>query len=178
MITLLPNRLHWINETADDPYDLCAHAGVDFRIDGETLIRPEVGIWTVSATALYLLRTLSKEHTKSDPVADHLFPCCGHGMFEVEGSEDVLMMGCNCGIDFEIVHDGGDIFLTAADGTSHRIARSNWQSAVCQFSDAVRAFYANASEKQGGDDFDQKGFEKFLSEWTRRRFMATNPIEE
>ena len=65
MIILRPTNLHWIDGTADDPSDLCAHSGVDFRIDDHVLIRPSNGEWAVSAIALFLLRTLSRPHTKS-----------------------------------------------------------------------------------------------------------------
>jgi hypothetical protein len=61
-------NLHWINGSADDRADLCAHARVEFRTNGDVLIRPDDGIWTVSAAAVYLLRTLSRQHTKSEPV--------------------------------------------------------------------------------------------------------------
>jgi hypothetical protein len=177
VITLFPKSIHWLNGSADDPDDLCAHSSVEFRIDGETLIRPEDGIWTVSAAALYLLRTLSKSHTKSAPLTEYLFPCCGNSMIEVEGCEDVLIIGCNGGLDFEVVHVGTEICVTAADGSVHQIVGSDWKQAVCQFSDAVHAFYVSASPKRPQDDCDQKGFQKFLSEWTRRRTQAMISIE-
>src|SRR5258708_2704438 len=60
LIILRPTNLHWINGSADDPADLCAHAGVDFRIGGDTPLRG--GDWNVSAAALYLLRMLSQPH--------------------------------------------------------------------------------------------------------------------
>jgi len=55
MISLRPTGLHWINGSTDDPADLCAHAGVEFEIDGDVLIQG--GQWTVNAAAVYLLRT-------------------------------------------------------------------------------------------------------------------------
>jgi len=63
-IILRPTDLHWIGGAADDPTDLCAHSGVDFQIEDTVLIRPADGEYAVSAAALFLLRTLSKSHTK------------------------------------------------------------------------------------------------------------------
>lgn len=174
LIILRPVKLHWINESADDPADLCAHASVDFQIEGDVLVRPSDGTWTVSAAALYLLRTLSQPHTKNRRVAEHLFPHCGHGIFEVEGQDDVLITGCNVGIDFEVVQVGEEVLLAAADGKQHRVGAPNWKRAVCEFSDAVQAFYAASSPKQPADDFEQRSFQKFLSEWSRRRSLADN----
>ena len=89
MIILRPTNLHWIDGSTDDSADLCAHSGVAFRIGQITLVKPSDGDWTVSAAALYLLRTLSQRHTRQQPIAEHLFPCFGNGIFEVEGQDDV-----------------------------------------------------------------------------------------
>jgi hypothetical protein len=169
LIILRPTNLHWINDAADNPSDLCAHSPVEFRVEGDTLIRPSDGDWTVSAAALYLLRTLSQPHKKAGGIGDQLFPCCGNGIFEVEGQDDVLIVGCNSGIDFEVVQIGDEVHLTAADGTEHRVAMSDWRSAVCKFSDAVQAFYAGSSPKQPEDEFERRSFQKFMAEWSRRR---------
>jgi len=171
MVTLRPVNLHWINGAADGPADLCAHAAVEFQIDNDVLVQPSDGNWTVSAAALYLLRTLSQPHTKDEPVAEHLFPCCGHGMFDNEEQDDVLIIGCNRGMDFEVVRDGDDVVLTG-DRRTHRIAASEWRKAVCDFSDAVQAFYAASSPKKPSDVDDANGYQKFVSEWARRRSLA------
>jgi hypothetical protein len=170
MIILRPMNLHWIDGSADDPADLCAHSGVNFQIDGDTLVRD--GDWTVSAAVLYLLRTLSLPHTKAQPVGDHLFPYCGHSFFEVAGQDDVPITGCNSGIDFEVVEDRDTFLITAEDGRSHRVGILEWRAAVCGFSDTVQAFYVSSSPKVPADEFERQSFRKFLSEWARRRSDA------
>jgi hypothetical protein len=172
MIILRPVNLHWLNGVTDDRTDLCAHAGVEFQVNGDWLIRPSDGIWTVSAAALYLLRALSQPHTKLAPIGKHLFPCCGFGMFEVEGQDDVLILGCNSGMDFELVRDADEVVLTDASARQYRVAAAEWLTAVCDFSDAVRAFYAASSPKQPADEIDAKAYQIFLAEWSRRRSLA------
>jgi hypothetical protein len=172
MITLHPTNLHWIDGSTDDSEDLCAHSGVDFRIGDSVLVKPSDGDWTVSAAALYLLRSLSQPHTKRQPITEYLFPCCGNGIFEIEGQDDVQIVGCNSGIDFEVVQIDDDVILTAGDGTQHRIAFPDWRKAVCAFSDSVRAFYAASSPKEPEDEWEKRSFRKFLSEWSRRRSLA------
>src|ERR1700722_169303 len=98
-VILQPVRLTWVKGLADDPHDLCAHGCVDFRIDDNILVDPDKGPkLTVSAAALYLLRTLSGSHTLNAPVGEHLFPRCGHSMFKVPDSDDVLLTGCDGGV--------------------------------------------------------------------------------
>jgi hypothetical protein len=172
MITLRSTNLHWIDGSVDDPEDLCAHSSVDFRIGDSILVKPSDGDWTVSAAALYLLRTLSQPHTKQQPMTEYLFPCCGNGIFEVEGQDDVQIVGCNSGIDFQVVRTDDEVILTAEDGTQHRVALSDWKKAVCEFSDSVRAFYIACSPKEPEGEWEQRSFRKFLSEWSRRRSLA------
>jgi hypothetical protein len=170
MITLQPTNLHWI-DSIGDAQDLCAH-GVDFRIGDSILVKPRDGDWTVSAAALYLLRTLSQPHTKQQPITQYLFPCCGNGIFEIEGQDDVRIVGCNSGIDFEVMRIDDEVILTTEDGTQHRVARSDWTKAVCVFSDSVQAFYVASPPKEPEDEWEQRSFRKFLSEWSRRRSLA------
>lgn len=169
MITLRPTNLHWI-DSVNEVVDLCAHSGVDFRIGDSILVSG--GDWTVSAAALYLLRTLSQPHTKQQPITEYLFPCCGNGIFEIEGQDDVQIVGCNSGIDFEVSRIGDTVILTADDGTQHRVTFSDWKRAVCEFSDLVQAFYAASAPKEPEDEWEQRSFRKFLSEWARRRSLA------
>ena len=172
LIILRPTGLHWINDSGDNPFDLCAHAGVEFQIEREILISPSDGVWTVSAAALYLLRTWSQPHKKAEGIGVQLFPCCGNGIFEVEGQDDVVVIGCNSGIDFDVVQLGEEILLAAEDGTEYRAAVADWRRAVCQFSDAVRAFYEVSSRKKPAYAAERRAYEKFLAEWSRRRLAA------
>ena len=65
-------KLYWIDGSADDPEDLClhGHAIADF---GEERLEYDC---TVSATALYLLKTLTEDHIIYED--KQLLPCCGH----------------------------------------------------------------------------------------------------
>jgi hypothetical protein len=163
-------NLHWIKGSLDDPSDLCAHGHVEFRVGSDVLLDaalgPEV---TVSAAALYLLRTLTAAHSKQGPVGDHLFPCCGFAMWDV-GEPDVVISGCPNGVDFEVL-PGGDnteVLVRAEGGREWRLQQSEWQAAVFEFADCVSGFYATSSQKQPSAD-DEAGYRKFVAEWERRR---------
>lgn len=169
---LRPVALRWIQGAADDPKDLCAHGDVEFRIGDDALLGPTAGKdLTVSAAALYLLRTLSVPHTKDAPVGDHLFPCCGFSMYDLPEQEDVIICGCTNGENFEIFHDfsGAGVVVRSADGHEWRVRWPEWQTVVFEFADRVAEFYAACSPKQPYEEDDAKGLRKFAAEWGRRR---------
>jgi hypothetical protein len=170
VVILRPVNLRWIQGAADDPKDLCAHGDVEFRIGGDTLLATNGRDLTVSAAALYLLRTLSKPHTKEAPVGDHLFPCCAFAMWDIPGEADVAICGCPNGEDFEVLHQvsGSGVVVRAADGREWEVSWPDWRTAVFAFVDSVSEFYAACSPKQPSDE-DAAGFKKFRTEWRRRR---------
>jgi hypothetical protein len=174
VVTLRPVNLQWIRGADDDPDDLCAHGDVEFRIGEDVLLNPQTGRdLTVSAAALYLLRTLSVPHTREAPVGDHLFPCCGFTMYAVDGEPDVVICGCPGGHDFEVLHEvgGAGVVVRAADGREWPVGWPEWRAAVFAFADEVAAFYAACSPRRPADD-DAAGFRRFAAEWERRRGVA------
>lgn len=170
-VLVRPMGLSWLGRGRDATADLCAHGHVDFRVGGEVLVDPAKSLQvTVSAAALFLLRTLSRPHCKQGRVGDHLFPCCGFTMYDLPGEPDVLLLGCLSGIDFEVLHDeaGRETRICADDGREWRLPREAWQAAVFAFADAVSDFYAKASPKEPSAE-DLAGFLKLKAEWVRRR---------
>jgi hypothetical protein len=172
MVILKAHNLRWIDDSLDNPEDLCAHGGIEFSVEGLYISRPEDGKWCVSAAALYLLRTLSQSHTSENPVAETLFPCCGHSMFAIEDREDCVIIGCPNGINFDVIYDKGDIVIKTSDGQIKRVRRKTWVNAVISFSDQVSDFYKSSSPKKPYDQTSKDGFEAFLGEWQRRRKQA------
>jgi hypothetical protein len=162
--------------TDTTPWDQCAHAGVVFTIDS----RPFVGgsdaeEITVSAAALFLLRTLTHDHTAANSVAEssQLFPHCGFTAHPVEGRFPVVVYGCNVGIDLDIRHSADTVSVRAEDGTEATVTAVEWRDAVVGFVDAVRAFYDASPPRQPfGDEFEDEGWRVFWNEWTERRTAA------
>jgi hypothetical protein len=172
MVILRPLNLRWIHDAVDDPMDLCAHGDVEFRIGDDLLLSVQDGnALTVSAAALYLLRTLSTPHTREAPVGDHLFPCCGFAMYDVAAEPDVVVCGCPNGHDFEVRHQGsGDgVVVQAGNGCEWSVSWPDWQAAVFAFADRVSEFYAACSPKEPFGPEETAGVRKFAAEWVRRR---------
>lgn len=171
MVILVPESLHWITPDDEGAHDLCLHGTVRFQIDGENLINPgSAPDVTVSVAGLYLLRTLSKDHTRTSPVGEQLFPCCGFPMVEQEDIEDVLILGCPSGLDFEVRHDRDGSFTTIRNdaGREWKVASDSWRKAVFGFADAISRHYAASPARQPSDEADGAGFRRFQAEWKRR----------
>lgn len=168
-VLLLPTRLHWIlDDGKDDPSDLCAHSPVRFEIDGVSLLDPTEGDFTVSAAAIYLLRTLYRDHTQKNRVGEHLFPCCGHAIYD-SGDDEVLILGSPNGRDFTVVHEANFVRIRQQDGNSVPLSFEDWRRAVYRFSDEVQAFYNRSLTKTPSDIEEVSGFAKMMNEWDRLR---------
>jgi len=171
MITLQPHDLCWTHGAADDPQDQCAHGKVEFTIDGAALIAPSYGEWTLSAAALYLLRALSDDHSRENPVAEDnfLFPCCGFTVWLTEGRYRVMCMGCSHGIEIYIRHESSAVHITSGE-RCFTVLSQEWHAAVIGFADQIESYYARCSPKAEPDDLiDREGWTAFWSEWRERR---------
>ena len=170
MITLKAHELGWVKGPADDPADQCAHGSVELTVNGTAFIRPRDGEWTVSAAALFLLRTLSFDHSQEVPIseANFLFPCCGHTVFPFKGKFDVIVQGCCNGIDINVRHKDGKVTL-AGSYRNEKVTESEWKEAVLGFATQIRDFYKSCSPKNRiKNDEERKGWELFWQEWEKR----------
>ncbi|WP_460621617.1 hypothetical protein [Hymenobacter tenuis] len=161
--------LHWL-ETLSAAEDRCAHSKVEAILGGEVLSDSTSTSWTVSAAGLFLLRTLTTNHTPEHPVGDQLLPCCGFTMWPDVTSDNVLVLGCPNGVDWSVEHQGNEVRLCAAAGPTIVIPLAEYQTQVLRFADEVEQFYFKSEPKEiPEDEEDAKGYELFWAEWRRRR---------
>lgn len=66
------DNFEWINGEKDDPEDLCLHGQVTVTIGDRKLAYDA----TVSASALYFLKTITEDHIINEE--NQMLPCCGH----------------------------------------------------------------------------------------------------
>ncbi len=154
----------WINGTADDPDDLCLHGHVTVQI-GENVMGYS---GTVSATALYLLKSLTED--KIMALYDiQMVPCCGHFMVPNKDLSEVMISGCDNGLDWSIVHEDGNIKLILPSGTEEYISLDDYRAEVIRFADKVEAYYKSCQPKNlPQDEFSRNGYIAFWNEWHRR----------
>lgn len=142
-------------------YDCCIHGKVIFKI-GESLLSDEKE-WCVSASAYRFLHTLFENHFMG--AEDFLIPCCGHTMIPSEDQDSVNIIGCNNGIDFNIIHKQENIIIVTADNTEYQVPFADYKNAVISFAKQVMDFYKSNPPREFEDDFDKDGYSSFVTEW-------------
>lgn len=80
-------NFEWINGSKDDPEDLCLH-GKAVAYIGKVKLEYNA---TVSATALYLLKTLTENHIINTD--NQMLPCCGFFYIPNEELDNVVISG-------------------------------------------------------------------------------------
>ena len=103
-IVLQPTDMCWILGAENEVFDQCAHGGVVFTIDSITFVGSgDVESVTVSAAALFLLRTLTYDHTPATPGSRLVATCApvaGSMLIRLSVPQfPVLVMGCPTGTD-------------------------------------------------------------------------------
>ena len=158
-------RFFWISDDGkDDPEDLCLHGEVVGHIGKEHF----EDACSVSAAALYLLRTLEEDHPSEHQVSNPMLPCCGHTMFASECGVDIF--GCPNGTDWSVRHMNGYLELEAASGTKAIIPFEEYKSIVFAFADKVKVYYDQCQSKiMPKEDWERDGYLAFWREWARRR---------
>ncbi len=180
MFHIQTTRFHWNNNRHDDGTDLCLHGETTVQI-GERTLSYEA---TVTATALYLLKTLTEDHIIHED--NQLLPCCGFFMVPIENDPDsVRIVGCCNGMDWSVTHEGdavpctahdtaqSTIRLTLEDGYTVTLPYANYAAEVCHYADAVESAYNAAMPRVLPDEsFEREMFRLFWAEWKRRRGNA------
>ena len=160
-------NLCWIKDDGnDDPDDFCLHGRATAKI-GDEFFEYDA---TVSATALYLLRTLRENHILHE--CEHMLPCCGHTMISNEDCSSVDICGCPNGVDWSVMHEHNMIKLVTETGAETLIDIDAYTDEVFSFADKIEVFYKNSLQKNLAelDDFSRNGYTAFWNEWRRRRY--------
>ncbi len=142
-------------------YDCCVHGKVVFKIEDKNL--SDNTEWCVSASAYRFLHTLFKNHFMG--AEEFLIPCCGHTIIPSEDKMSVNIIGCNSGIDFNIIHENDNIAIITEDNIEHRIPFDEYKNAVISFAKQVMDFYKSNPPREFVDDFDKDGYVAFVTEY-------------
>ena len=160
------DSFEWIGGAKDDPKDLCLHGHVTVQF-GDTILE-DYG--TVSATALYLLKTLSEDKVIA-PYEIQMIPCCGHTLIANDELTEVTISGCDAGTDWSTIHQGTMVRLILPSGQEEVVTLREYQYAVLDFSDSVKHFYNTCTPKEiPENEFDRNGYIAFWNEWKAIRY--------
>lgn len=154
----------WICGAKDDPKDLCLHGHVTVQF-GDTILE-DYG--TVSATALYLLKTLSEDKIMA-PYDIQMIPCCGHTLIANDDLTEVQISGCDRGTDWSTIHEGNTVRFVLSTGQEEVVMFRKYQYEALDFAKSVERFYDACTPKEmPEDEFDRNGYTAFWNEWQRR----------
>ncbi len=159
------DNFSWITGEADDPQDLCLHGHVTVQI-GDTVLE-DMG--TVSATALYLLKTLTEDKVMAE-YDIRMIPCCGHFLIANKELTEVEISSCDTGTDWSTIHDGDCVKIVLPSGQTEIIELAEYRDEVLRFVDKVESYYQSCTPKVlPEDEFARNGYIAFWNEWHRRR---------
>lgn len=157
----------WLGEqTADfDPSraDLCSHGDIRLVIGGRAISAGDGSAeYTISTSALALLRTLDCDHSPYAPVADRLILHCGM----------LLMLSCPYGIDWTISHRDGRVSLADVvkdksqtfPGLAVDLSETEYRRQIVAFAERAKEPFADV-EKAIADEVDRADYEAFWHEY-------------
>ena len=145
----------------EQSHDCCIHGKIIFKIDDKLL--SDDTEWCVSASAYRFLHTLFKNHFIG--TEDFLIPCCGHTMIPSEDKKSVSIIGCNNGIDFDIIHEHENIIIKTTDHNEYTVSFIDYRNAVLTYAKQVEDFYKSNPPREFEKDFDKDGYHAFMTEW-------------
>ena len=156
---LYARDIHFLGSTEKEKrHDCCAHGQIVFEIDGKNL--SDDSEWCVSASAYRFLQTLYKNHFTG--AEDFLIPCCGHTLIPSDDKKTVTIVGCDTGLDFDVVHENGNVII----GGEYTVPFEDYKSAVLSFAKEVGDFYKENPLRNLEDDFEKDGIEAFFTEFS------------
>ena len=154
-------RQGWLNGLEVAPGDLCSHGDIRLVIGGMEIASGEEE-YTISTSALALLRTLDSDHSPEHPVADRLILHCG--MLE--------MLSCPIGFDWRVTHLPGEVVRVdevVRDETAHfgmvvELPEERYRRQVVGFAEEAKTLFVGA-KKEPDSTYDQELYEQFWSEY-------------
>ena len=154
----------------DGQSDLCTHGQLRLRVGGQDITTGAADeTYGISQSALALLRTVERGHSRVRPVAERLvFHGCGL----------ILMMGCPIGIDWSVEHSGGGVRLSDIvryDSVSEaeavlfpnlavELPERAYRLQIAEFARRAKEPFVSA-QKAFSDDYDRQQYKEFWAEY-------------
>jgi len=163
-------RQGWIDGGPDsERADLCSHGDIRLVIGGRVVARGTGSReYTISTSALALLRTLESDHESGEPIQQLILHC---GM--------LLMTSCPIGIDWSVRHTEGRVELSNLllceeigsveefPGLAASVTEDRYRREVIAFAKKAKELFANA-EKIFPDELERQLYDEFWREYDAR----------
>ncbi len=83
-----------------------------------------------------------------------------------EDNKSITIVGCNNGIDFDVVHSGESVIIKTIDNREYKVPFKDYKNAVLFFAKQITDFYESNHPRKFDDDFHKEGYESFM--WSYR----------
>jgi len=164
----------WVDNKPRNVSDGCSHGRLQLVINGAHIVAEGDGEWTVSTSALRLLRTMFSDHAseRGGPLILH----CGM----------VMMASCPISVSWDVLHREGLVEIrnvikvpTTDEATALRFAEADtlltlveYGRPILQLADDVARFFSTSRPRRFTDDYERAEFESFIKEFDEKREMA------
>ena len=173
-------RQGWIDpDESDMPVDLCSHGDIRLEIGGQVIVSgQEEQRYTISTSALALLRTLEANHSPERPVTDNenLILHCGQ----------VMMLSCPIAIDWSVTHLDDHVRLddvVRRDSTSEAeairfhgltvdVPQDEYRQKIAAFATQAKEPFLTGSKKTPDDEYWAELNRAFWQEYDQRLARA------
>ena len=93
-----------------------------------------------------------------------MIPCCGV-FYASQDKTSVTVVGCPNGIDFDIIHEGGNIIIRTQEGITYTVPFEDYKAAVLSYAKQIEDFYHQNPPRQFEDQIEKDGFTAFCNAW-------------
>lgn len=154
MFKLYIKNKYWLDKNLLNKEDLCLHGDLEIQLDEKNFYLDDI---TISGAAFSLLRSLDENHYRGQGL--QVFPHCGNSFILDAGQLEIL--GCDRGLDFNIIHRYKHIELSS-DHFRALLDFRDYEAQVLNFAREVLDFYDQYPRELDPEDENYQGFLHFI----------------
>jgi len=163
---------YWADQKDDNTDDLCSHGEIHLTINEVDVITEHDGEWTLSTSALQLLRSVFSDFQGQD--TSMILHC---GM--------LLMMGCPISVSWDVTHTQDAVRINnvykipTVRGNTERFGEAEvelklveYARPIIKFADEVYDFFNRSEEEKVSKGYEDREFAQFWQEFSEKRQRA------
>lgn len=170
-------KIHWLkNYGNEDEFDLCAHGKISVTIGNQLIVNNtelEDDWWSLTATAIHLLRTLEANHLPEALVGACLVPREGHHINHHKGNPVVhfeTAYSMEEGRNWWVMHENKEVKLITESLNETTMTFDDYKIQILKFVDKVQQFYKESKPKVLPKEvYDGEVYIRMWKEWKNRR---------
>ena len=158
----------WITDDEESArWDRCTHGDLRLVVGGTVIVPGDGdGEFTISTSALQLLRTLESDHVPRADGSERLILHCGM----------LLMASCPIGVDWRVTHRDGMVCLedvvrvddratTRFPGLVVEVAQEEYRRQIVAFAEKAKEPFVGVEKSFEDDDYDLVLYPRFWAEY-------------